>query len=253
MTTTVTNASPRAFVAGATGYVGRHVVHALRARGFEVHAHVRPDSTALARWRTTFEHAGATTDTTPWTADAMRATLARIAPTHVFALLGTTRRRMRASATAGHNESYQSVDYGLTHLLLEATRLAAPGARFIYLSAVGVSPGVRNPYLAARARVEAELAASALSHLIAQPAYITGDDREEARPVERFVATALDAVMALLDRIGLDALAGRYRTLTGPEVASGLVQLACVPTVPSIIVDARALRIAARESATRAR
>ncbi|MCU0633457.1 MAG: NAD(P)H-binding protein [Gemmatimonadaceae bacterium] len=235
----------RAFVAGATGYVGRHVVPALRARGVEVHAHVRPDSAQLERWRAAFAAQGAITDTTPWTPDAMRATMARVAPVLVFALLGTTRARVRASATRGVSESYEAVDYGLTHLLLEAARVQGPPPRFVYLSAVGVRPGVRNPYLAARAKLEGELGASGCPHLIAQPAYITGADREESRPVERGVAAVLDGVMSLLAAMGMHALAGRYRTLSGPELAKGLVELALAPGPAALTVDARALRLAA--------
>nr|MCU0646410.1 NAD(P)H-binding protein [Gemmatimonadaceae bacterium] len=182
----------RAFVAGATGYVGRHVVRELRAHGLEVHAHVRPDSRQLADWRARFAGEGAITDDTAWTADAMLRTMQRLAPQLVFALLGTTRKRVQASASRGVTESYATVDYGLTHLLLDAVRTLVEPPRVIYLSAVGVRPGVSNPYLAARARIEAELAASGVPHLIAQPAYITGDDREESRPVERTLARVLD-------------------------------------------------------------
>lgn len=234
-----------AFVAGATGYVGRHVVADLRALGVPVWAHVRPDSRALPTWQARFGAVGATVDTTPWTAEAMQATLTAVRPTLVFALLGTTQARARASAAQGARESYESVDYGLTHLLLEATRAAAPAARFVYLSAVGVRPGVRNPYLAARARLEGELQAGPTRHVIARPAYISGDDREESRPVERVMARTLDGAMALLGGLGLGALAGRYRTLTGGQVARGLVGLALAPGPDRLEVDATALRLAA--------
>ncbi len=43
---------------GATGYTGRAVVSELRERGFEVVAHVRPDSTQLDEWRSRFAQLG---------------------------------------------------------------------------------------------------------------------------------------------------------------------------------------------------
>jgi uncharacterized protein YbjT (DUF2867 family) len=233
-----------AFVAGATGYVGRAVVAALRGHGVPTVAHVRPDSAALPRWQGAFGALGATVDTTPWEPAAMRATLQRVAPTHLFALLGTTRARAARRAAGGMVESYATVDYGLTHLLLEGARTLPAPPRFIYLSAVGVSPGSRNPYLAARARIEGELATSGLPHLIAQPAYITGADREESRPVERTLAALTDVVMGGLDRLGLHAVAGRYRTLDGTTLAAGLVALAVAPGPVRVVVDARALRVA---------
>ena len=141
-----------AFVAGATGFTGREVVRVLRARGVRTLAHVRPDSPQLGGWRERFAALGAETDTTPWEAAAMSARLRDLAPTLVFALLGTTRSRGRVDGS-----TYESVDYGLTVLLLEAAASAAArtGAetaapRFVYLSSAGVAPGAKSAYFAAR-------------------------------------------------------------------------------------------------------
>src|SRR5690606_27996331 len=125
-TPAATTAASTAFVAGATGYTGQALVRELRARGIHTVAHVRPDSTALPQWRGEFEPLGAVVDTTAWTAPAMTAALRRHQPQAVFALLGTTRARMRKSDGA---DSYETVDYGLTSLLLHAMLDAAPAAR----------------------------------------------------------------------------------------------------------------------------
>jgi nucleoside-diphosphate-sugar epimerase len=147
-----------AFVAGATGYVGRAVVAELsrRAGGAAAGrrprgrrdaapvAHVRPDSPRLAEWRATFARMHAAVDATPWDAAAMTAALVRLRPPAVFALLGTTRRRGR-----GTGDTYESVDYGLTALLLRAARRAADATgvapRFVYLSSVGADRGSATP------------------------------------------------------------------------------------------------------------
>jgi nucleoside-diphosphate-sugar epimerase len=235
--------SPRAFVAGATGYVGREVVAALRAAGVETWAHVRPDSSRLDAWRERFGAIGAGVDVTAWDEDAMRARLVALAPTLVFALLGTTRARAKAAARAGAPPAdYEAVDYGLTAMLLRASLAVGPPPRFIYLSSAGVREGTRSPYLAVRARIERELREASMHYIVARPAFITGDDREESRPAERWGATASDAVLALLGRLGARSLEQRWASITGASLAKGLVRLALDPAAVRLVVHAERLR-----------
>lgn len=232
----------RAFVAGATGYVGREVVAALRAAGVETWAHVRPDSSRLAEWRERFGALGAAVDTTPWAAEAMSAQMAALCPTHVFALLGTTQARARAAAARGERADYEAVDYGLTMTLLRAARAVAPSPTFVYLSSAGVREGTRNPYLAVRARVQRELVASGMHYVVAQPAFITGDDREEDRPAERWGARLGDAVLAVVARLGAPSLAARWGSITGGSLARGLVRVALDPSVRDVVLTTDSLR-----------
>lgn len=238
---------PGGFVAGATGYVGRVVVAELARdagteRAARVVAHVRPDSSALAAWRVRFNALGAAVDTTLWDEDAMAATLARVRPAAVFALLGTTRRRAAASG-----DTYESVDYGLTALLFRATVRAAATAsaappRFVYLSALGANAGSRNPYLAARGRFEAELRAGPLPWTVVRPSFITGPDRAESRPMERLGAAALDTLLAPVTLLGGRRIADRYRSITGAALARQLVRLAADPAAAGRVVEGDALR-----------
>jgi len=213
----------RAFVAGATGYTGHALVQVLREQDHEVVAHVRPDSPSLPRWREQFGTLGARVDTTAWDPDAMAATLASVEPTQVFALLGTTRRRMRDQGVAAN--SYEAVDYGLTHLLLSAAAAAVPRARFIYLSSLGASER-GNAYMRTRGRIERELRESSLSWIAARPAIVTGPDRAEPRPLERLAARATDALLGAAARLGASGPARRYASLTGTQLARALVSLA---------------------------
>lgn len=231
-----------AFVAGATGYTGREVVRALRAAGIATVAHVRPDSPRLEEWRARFGALGAQVDATPWDAAAMATTLARVRPTLVFALLGTTRRRAREAARRGGSESYASVDHGLTRLLLDATLTSGGRPRFVYLSAAGVREGTPSAYVAARARLERELSGSGLPYTIARPSFVTGPDREERRPLERTAALAADAVLGIAARLGARRLAARWRSITGAELAAALVRLALDPAAERRVVEADALR-----------
>lgn len=234
------------FVAGATGYVGRATVGAAAGTpGVRAVAHVRPDSPALGAWRARFEALGAAVDATPWDEDALAATLERVRPAAVFALLGTTRKRGAATG-----DTYERVDYGLTVLLLRAAARAAErtGAapRFVYLSSLGASAASRSAYVAARGRVEAEVRAGPLPWTIVRPSFITGPDREESRPLERGGAVVVDALMAVVGALGARRFADRVRSITGTALGAQLVRLALDPGAAGRVVEADDLRSDAR-------
>ena len=232
-----------AFVAGSTGYTGREVVRALRARGIETVAHVRPDSARLADWRARFESLGARIDTTPWEPAAMAATLAALGPDLVFALLGTTRARTRRARTrGGRDEGYEAVDYGLTMLLLRAAENTGSRPRFVYLSSAGVREGSGNAYLAARARVEGALREGALRYTVARPSFITGPDRDEFRAGERVLSRLVDGVLAVAALLGGARLRARYRSTTNVALAESLVRLALDPALAGKVVESEGLR-----------
>ena len=236
----------RAFVAGATGYTGREVVRELRGHGVPAIAHVRPDNPRLAEWEARFQAHYAITDTTPWELHALRETLQRWQPTHVFALLGTTRKRVRAAREQGATESYETVDYGLSVMLLKALLLTGHPARFIYLSSFGVSAGTRNPYLVARQRVETEVRESGLPYVIARPLFITGGDREEKRALERTLGVLTDGLLGLAWLVGARKLRDRYASLTGSQLGSALVHAALDDRYANTVLEAAELRQLAR-------
>ncbi len=230
-----------AFVAGATGYTGRAVVQLLCERGLEVIAHVRPDSPRLAEHESWFGSVGAVMDATPWEASALQCRLKQLTPDLVFALLGTTKARVRASKRVGVRESYESVDYGLTVMLLQAALACEPQPRFVYLSAAGVSEGARGAYHRARVRAEREITHSGMAYILARPSFISGD-RSEARPGETIGAAVADAALGLASTLGARRLAGRYKSMTARQLAHGLVGAALARGPREIILEAEALR-----------
>lgn len=211
----------RVFVAGATGYTGREVVAAARSRGCPTVAHIRPGSSSLARLGPAFEAQGAVVDATPWEPEAMAEALARHRPEVVFSLLGITAKRGKAEGS-----SYQSVDYGLTVLLLEAAARLEPPPRFVYLSSAGAGGPAMGAYMKARVMAEAAIRAAGLPHLIARPSFITGDDREESRPGERLGAVVADGLLGGLAALGVDGPRKAWGSLTGEELGGALVSLA---------------------------
>ncbi|MCB9526461.1 MAG: NAD(P)H-binding protein [Myxococcales bacterium] len=224
------------FVAGATGHTGRALVEQARAAGHRVVAHVRPDSSRLAEWTARFEGHGATVCTAPWTAEAMAAALAEHRPSHVFALLGTTRKRMKAEGG-----DYQAVDFGLTALLIDAAAAAGGVARFVYLSAEGANPGTGNAYLKARVDAEAHLAASGVPWTAARPSFIVGD-RDEFRPGEHYGAKAADGLLGLVGVFGGRTLRDRYRSTTSEVLARALLRLAGDPAWANRVARSEDLR-----------
>lgn len=215
-----------AFVAGATGYTGRELVRVLRESGKRVVAHVRPDSSRLAEWRSRFEALGAVVDATPWQDAPMVEALRRHAPEVVYALLGTTRARARAS---GGHDDYEQVDYGLTALLLRAALASGLRPRFVYLSALGASPTTKNRYLEVRARLEREIRESGLPYTFVRPAFITGPDRDDGRLVERTLAGGLDAALAVAGVFGGSKLRALYRSTTNTSLATALARVGYDP------------------------
>ena len=231
-----------AFVAGATGYTGREVVRILVARGVRTVAHVRPDSARVNEWRKRFEEVGAAVDATPWNDGEMTRTILALQPTHVFSLLGTTRARRRESAPQGAVESYESIDYGLTAMLIRAAVASGSRPRFVYLSALGVREHATSPYLVARWRAESALRESGLPYTIARPSFITGPDRDESRPLERVGAAVADAAAGVARLIGAHRLAGSVRSMTGPDLAAGLVRHAFDAAAEDATVGTEELR-----------
>lgn len=238
-----------AFVAGASGYTGREVVRALVARGVHTVAHLRPGGPQQEARRADLSALGATVDETPWEPDALAATLGTIRPTHCFALLGTTRRRAAAEAI---DNPYETIDYGLSRLLLDAVRAAGLTPRFVYLSAVGASEQARNPYLAVRGRFECELRAAALPYVIARPAFISGPDRRESRPAERAGAVIGDLALGIAAMVGRGDLLERYGSMSARLLATALVELGLDPAATQVEADGARLRAAARRAESRA-
>lgn len=232
---------PLAFVAGATGYTGRAVVHELIANGVETVAHIRPDSPKLEEYRARFTAKGVQIDTTPWQLDVMTDRLAELRPTQVFLLLGTTKKRAREAKRAGRRADYAAVDVGLSILLIDAALRANIAPRVIYLSSLGVSPRARGAYLRARYEVERHLEQTPLSYLIARPSFISGPDRDESRPLERVAAVATDGMLSMAALLGARGLKHQYASMTSAELARALVKLGVGPN-DRMIADAKALR-----------
>ena len=223
-----------AFVAGATGYVGQHVVAELRRRQIEAIAHIRPDS-SREELIAQFEREDAQIDRTPWQVEEMTRSITRHAPDLVFCLIGTTRSRMK-EADDGEDQSYEAIDYGLTRQLLDACSAQGEPPRFVYLSALGADSSGLNAYTRARHKADQAVLHSQIPYLIARAGLITGPDRDEARPLEQLAGRLGRAVLR-----GSSPIAKRYRPLTADELARSLVAHALREPRAQVVVEAEDL------------
>lgn len=227
-----------AFVAGATGYTGRAVVERLRAAGIPTTAHVRPDSDRLEEWERRFGELGARVDTTEWSEHAMTATIARLEPTHVFALLGTSRKRARHSSREEERRApYEAVDYALTSMLLKACVASGIRPRFVYLSSLGADASARNAYLRVRGRLERELRDSGIDFVVFRPSFITGPDREERRVAERIGAWVTDAMVRLMEIVRLGRFVRRLESIDASTLAGAMVAASVSPDSANAVLE----------------
>ena len=234
-----------AFVVGASGYTGGHVVRALRSRAVDVVAHLRPDSSRFEEARASLLEDGARVVAIPWTESGMREALNECEPSLVFSLLGTTRKRMDAEQRRGLERSevdYLAVDYGLTVMVLRAAQGLQSPPRFIYLSSMSADSGTANRYLKARQLAEAGVRASALPWTIDRPGLITGPDRPEGRPMEQVAGSMASVFTRVAGALGARGLKARLHPHSGAELGEALVRLALDPSAAGAIVESAGLR-----------
>jgi uncharacterized protein YbjT (DUF2867 family) len=149
-------------VTGGTGFVGGHVVHALRAAGEEVRALVRDPRKAkrLEAWGVTLVE-GDVTDP----ASLRRAVAGCDTIVHLVAL------------RQGRKDRFQRVMVDGTRGLLAAAKDAGLG-RFIHMSALGVSESTKDlvPYYRAKWDTEQLVKGSGLPYVIFRPSFVFAGD-----------------------------------------------------------------------------
>jgi len=149
-------------VTGPTGFIGPHVVHALRAREIPVRALVRDRKRAgrLAAWGADLV-VGDVTD-----ADSLRAATAGVEDViHLVAII------------KGGRADFERVMSQGTRDLVAAAR-AAGVRRFVLASALGLNEQTKDavPYYAAKWEMERAVKESGLDHVILRPSFVFGKD-----------------------------------------------------------------------------
>jgi NADH dehydrogenase len=149
-------------VTGGTGFVGQHVVHALRAREIPVRALVRDRSrgSRLAAWGVELVE-GDVTDraSLPAALDGVDAVI------HLVAII------------KGSRDDFDRVMVQGTRDLVAAAE-AAGARRFVLASALGLNERTKDavPYFAAKWEMERAVQASPVEHVIFRPSFVFGKD-----------------------------------------------------------------------------
>ena len=149
-------------VTGGTGFVGPHVVHALRARGVPVRALVRDRRRAsrLEAWGVEL------VDGDVGDAAALRAACEGAeAVVHLVAIIKGSRADFERVMTHGTRD-------------LVAAAEGAGVRRFVLMSALGVDERTKDavPYFTAKWEMEQAVKASSLEHAIFRPSFVFGRD-----------------------------------------------------------------------------
>jgi NADH dehydrogenase len=149
-------------VTGGNGFVGGHIVHALRAGDRDVRCLVRDPAKA-----TTLEH---------WGCQVVRGDMTDAASLR-SAVEGCEAVVHLAAIRQGKEEEFDRIMVGGTRDLVVAAKDAGVG-RFVHMSALGTSEETKDlvPYYRAKWEMEQTLAGSGLEHVIFRPSFIFGAD-----------------------------------------------------------------------------
>jgi NADH dehydrogenase len=208
-------------VTGPTGFIGPHVVHALRARELPVRALVRAPGrgSRLTAWGAELA-VGDVTD--PGSLDAALAGVDTVV--HLVAII------------KGSRADFERVMAQGTRNLVAAAQKAGV-RRFVLMSALGLDERTKDrvPYFAAKWEMELALKASGLEHVILRPSFVFGKDGgvlptfvrlARLAPVTPIVGSGTQRLQPIwIDdlagyvaaAVGLPAAAGRTFELGGPD------------------------------------
>jgi NADH dehydrogenase len=208
-------------VTGPTGFIGPHVVHALRARELPVRALVRDPGrgSRLTAWGAELA-VGDVTD--PGSLDAALAGVDTVV--HLVAII------------KGSRADFERVMAQGTRNLVAAAQKAGV-RRFVLMSALGLDERTKDrvPYFAAKWEMELALKASGLEQVILRPSFVFGKDGgvlptfvrlARLAPVTPIVGSGTQRLQPIwIDdlagyvaaAVGLPAAAGRTFELGGPD------------------------------------
>lgn len=201
-------------VTGGTGFVGEHVVHALRARELKVRALVRDPKRArrLSAWGAEIV-VGDITDTTVLRAACVGAT----SIVHLVAII------------KGSRADFERVMEHGTRNLVAAAENAGVG-RFVLASALGLDERSRDavPYFTAKWEMERAVRSSSLDYVVFRPSFIFGEDGGVLPTFVRLARLApvtpiVGDGTARLQPIWVDDVAGYYARALDHPAATGRV------------------------------
>ena len=200
------------WIAGASGFCGQALVQKLSASPHLVLPHIRPTSSQHTTLSNQWKALGINPISIAWS--ELSDALMEHQPQVIVSLVGTTQKKAKRGGG-----SYQEVDYGLNHKLIQLAQTLPTPPLMIYLSAMGIEWAKWSAYLKVRLDVESELMASQLPYISIRPGLITGPSRVETRLKETASLWLSNTILALSDRVGFKTWGDGFRPLDAPEVA----------------------------------
>jgi uncharacterized protein YbjT (DUF2867 family) len=205
----------RVIVTGATGFIGRHVAHALVGAGHHVTGCARDRESAFER----YPEIG-------W----IRADFARDRTTNAWERRLTGHEDVVVNAVGilreHRGQTFEALHYEAPRALFNAC-LSRGVRRVIHISALGCDERSQRPYEATKLRLERHLATLDLDWVIVRPSLVYGDDSPSSA-LFRFLANlpvtpVIGAGDQMLQPIHVDDLALAITKLVRPEAPKRVV------------------------------
>jgi uncharacterized protein YbjT (DUF2867 family) len=206
-------------IAGSSGFCGQAVIRALAThKEYQVIAHLRAYSSRTQIMQDLCNPLSVEILQVDW--DDITTHLQKIQPHVLISFIGTTKKQLKV-----HGGSYDEIDYGLNQILIDYADSQIVKPCMIYLSSMGLAWASMSPYLQARVKVEASLKQSDLSYAIIRPGLLSGDSRDESRPMEHMSASFSHMCARGLRGIGAKSMADAMQPLDAPDVAQFVLYL----------------------------
>ena len=113
--------------------------------------------------------------------------------------------------------------------------------RFVYLSSAGSGEKAKGAYLKVRHRIESALEASYENYVTIRPSFITGEGRDDGRPMERVGAALSDGLLGTLGMFGGSRLRDRYKSITNTQLARAVIHFGLLEKDSARIVEGESL------------
>jgi uncharacterized protein YbjT (DUF2867 family) len=126
-------------------------------------------------------------------------------------------------------------------MLADACVDATIQPRLVYLSSLGTQADTSNEYLRWRWKTEQHIRATGLPFTFVRPSFISGDGRDESRPVESLGAALADSALGFIGVLGAKRVRARFRSRSNVELALAMVKLALDSEAENRIVESEDL------------
>jgi len=165
----------KVFVTGASGFLGRHTLRALVEAGHTIVGLSRDVPPAHRAIPSVTYVSGDVAQAATLTPDKLTGCEAVV---HLVGII---------QEAPSRGQTFEAIHVRGTENVLAATKAAGAGGRFIYVSALGASPGAKSEYGRTKALAEQAVRDSGLPYTILRPSIILGPDGDFVQQMEELI------------------------------------------------------------------